>query len=282
MLYKTVCLVALIVAYVSASRLPIPYELYVQNGGLPIPVALRTGSWYNISAADDAEALIVGGSDASAGDAPHIVSLAKSSHFCGGSILDAETVITAAHCIDGTSASSVKVRAGSLKHSSGGQQVSVKTIRKHSQYNSYTIDYDIAILKLSTPLTLDGQNVKGVQLPANGELDNGQQVLIAGWGTTRAGASTLPTNLQKVNVNIVERTTCNGNYGSGSITQRMICAAVNGGGKDACQGDSGGPLTQGGVLYGVVSWGRSCALPDYPGVYSNVAALLDWITTNRA
>ena len=58
----------------------------------------------------------------------------------------------------------------------------------------------------------------------------------------------------------------------------MICAGVPEGGKDACQGDSGGPLTVGGQLVGIVSWGLSCALPDYPGVYSNVATLKAWIT----
>ncbi|CAG2119955.1 unnamed protein product, partial [Medioppia subpectinata] len=136
------------------------------------------------------------------------------------------------------------------------------------------------ILKLSSSLTLDGTNVKAVTLPT-AELANGAEVLVAGWGTTRAGSSTLPAALQRVNVNIVARSTCNTNYGAGSITERMICAAVNGGGKDACQGDSGGPLTVNGVLYGVVSWGRSCALATHPGVYTNVVSLLDWISANR-
>ena len=58
----------------------------------------------------------------------------------------------------------------------------------------------------------------------------------------------------------------------------MICAAVPGGGKDACQGDSGGPLVVNGVLVGIVSWGLSCALADYPGVYSNVATLQSFVT----
>ena len=58
----------------------------------------------------------------------------------------------------------------------------------------------------------------------------------------------------------------------------MICAAVSGGGKDACQGDSGGPLVVDGKLVGIVSWGLSCALADYPGVYSNVATLRSFVT----
>lgn len=58
---------------------------------------------------------IVGGTTAAAGDFPFIVSLSKSnSHFCGGVLLNAYTVITAAHCSVGQTASTVKVRAGSL------------------------------------------------------------------------------------------------------------------------------------------------------------------------
>lgn len=62
------------------------------------------------------EAGIVGGDQATAGDFPFIVSLSRSggSHFCGGSLLNANTVLTAAHCSVGQSASSVQVRAGSL------------------------------------------------------------------------------------------------------------------------------------------------------------------------
>ena len=58
----------------------------------------------------------------------------------------------------------------------------------------------------------------------------------------------------------------------------MICAGVPDGGKDACLGDSGGPLVVGDKLVGIVSWGLSCALTDYPGVYSNVATLRSFVT----
>jgi trypsin len=58
---------------------------------------------------------IVGGTTASAGEFPYIVSIQRSgSHFCGGSLLNANTVLTAAHCAVGQTASQIRIRAGSL------------------------------------------------------------------------------------------------------------------------------------------------------------------------
>ena len=68
------------------------------------------------------------------------------------------------------------------------------------------------------------------------------------------------------------------------ITPNMVCAGFKEGGIDACQSDSGGPLVvprsssdASAIVYGVVSWGRNCALPDAPGVYARVAKYLGWI-----
>lgn len=63
----------------------------------------------------------------------------------------------------------------------------------------------------------------------------------------------------------------------------MICALEDY--KDSCQGDSGGPLVVNDgsgryELIGIVSWGRGCALPGVPGVYTKVAAFVEWVQTN--
>ncbi|XP_044933394.1 kallikrein-14 [Mustela putorius furo] len=86
-----------------------------------------------------------------------------------------------------------------------------------------------------------------------------------------------PNSLQCVNINISSDQECRRAY-SQAITAGMVCAGVPQGGKDSCQGDSGGPLVCKGQLQGLVSWGMErCALPGYPGVYTNLCKYQTWI-----
>jgi len=224
---------------------------------------------------------IVGGENALSGEIPYIASFRYigGSHWCGGSIITARTIVTAAHCVDGDTASQLQIRYNTLTHGSGGTLVLVSDLFIHENYDSYEIDNDVAVIITATPLDFSGPNAAVVQLPAQGQDPaEGSEVIVSGWGTLTEGSGSLPANLQKVLVPIVGRPKCNTQYASfGGITDAMICAGVDEGGKDACQGDSGGPLVSNNVLWGATSWGYGCARANYAGVYTRIGLFVNWI-----
>jgi len=218
---------------------------------------------------------IVGGTQATRGEFPWIVQIRRGGHYCGGSIVNANYIVTAAHCAQ-ASASGYTIVAGehNLNSNEGSEQSrTVAQIKNHPSYNGNTLANDIALMRVNSPFTL-GQYVATANL---GSSDPTGNVVVAGWGALTEGGSS-PTVLMKVTVPMVTLTTCRSNYGSGAILNGMICAGT--GGRDSCQGDSGGPLMSGNTLSGVVSWGQGCARPNYPGVYTSVAYFRSWITTN--
>lgn len=219
---------------------------------------------------------IVGGTTTTINDFPWQVSLQRSgSHSCGGSIYSTTIVVTAAHCLQNVSPSALKVRVGSTFWNKDGQLVAVAAFRNHEGYNAGIMVNDIAVIRLSSALKMSS-TIKTIPLATTAPA-NGAAAAVSGWGTTKFGSSSIPTELQYVDLNIVSLAKCSSNaYGYGSeIRSTMICAESTG--KDACQGDSGGPLVSGGALVGVVSWGYGCAFPNYPGVYADVAALRSWV-----
>jgi trypsin len=222
---------------------------------------------------------IVGGTTTDITNYPYQVSLQYTgSHICGGSIISQNWVVTAAHCIIGSTVSSFSVRAGSTYSNTGGTIYSATRIIVNSNYSSNTQDYDVALVQVSTAFSFDTTR-QPITLESN-DVAVGTNVVVTGWGTTTEGGAA-STTLRTVTVQIVSDASCNTAYASyGGITARMICAAVTGGGKDACQGDSGGPLVAAGRLVGIVSWGVGCARPQYPGVYTKVSVVRSWILAN--
>uniref|UniRef100_A0A1Q3FSN3 trypsin n=1 Tax=Culex tarsalis TaxID=7177 RepID=A0A1Q3FSN3_CULTA len=225
---------------------------------------------------------IVGGFTINIADAPHQVSLQfRLRHICGGSIISSRWVLTAAHCTELASApQQLRVRVGSARHALGGTVIPVKRIVQHPSYDSVTIDYDYSLLELQRAIRL-GKNAMVVELPAQDEpVTDGTLSLISGWGNTQS-TSESQAILRAAYVPTYNQNNCNSAYSLyGGVTDRMICAGFQAGGRDSCQGDSGGPLVANGKLIGVVSWGIGCAVAQYPGVYARVAAARDWIRTN--
>ncbi|XP_027767095.1 trypsin I-P1-like [Empidonax traillii] len=139
-----------------------------------LPVAFPT-------IAEDDDDKIVGGYTCAEHSVPYQVSLNSGYHFCGGSLISSQWVLSAAHCYK----SRIQVQLGkhNLALTESTQQFinSAKVIR-HSGYSSYTLDNDIMLIKLATPAQLN-KSVQTVALPTSC-VATGTTCLISGWGNT--------------------------------------------------------------------------------------------------
>jgi trypsin len=233
----------------------------------------------------DKNAKIVGGSASAAGQFPYQCALIRSGSFsCGCWVINANTIGTAAHCIDGAAANTITVRCGSLQWNSGGQLVQATRLTRHENYNSATINNDVGLIKISPALTMN-TNVQPVTMPAPGsDLADGTAVTATGWGRTSTNGA-IPTNQQYVNLRADGRSQCLSMWGGSYITANMVCAGGTNNGLGICNGDSGGVLALSGsrTIVGTTSFRISsgCAYPGYPEVYARIGNYVTWYTNNQ-
>lgn len=237
------------------------------------------------------EGRIINGQEATAGEAPFIVSLqsTQGSHFCAGSLIDARTVMTAAHCM--SSYATFKIVAGAHSRTDNSEtQVRIGSSSRqtiHEKYGGGVGPYDIGLIFLDEPFNLNALNrdgsapVASIALPTNQFTTNSDGTLY-GWGRDNSGS--LPDKLNKLAVDIIGYSDCKAALpSSSSLADSNICTFTSGKTDGACNGDSGGPLVN--ILpdgtkqqVGIVSWGYTpCASTKYPSVYTSTAAYVQWI-----
>ncbi|XP_072384904.1 trypsin 5G1-like [Diabrotica undecimpunctata] len=223
---------------------------------------------------------IIGGTKAKIEDHPWMVSFLNASeyHMCGGSLINDDTVVSAAHCFVDDHIKYAVVGVSDLRHEK--TLLSFKEPKLHEKYDRLRINFDndIAIIKLKKKVVFSPK-IQPIRLPKHDlHVPNETPVITAGWGRTDPMIPIGSDDLLEVKINIVDWQTCKKRLSHISkVTERMICAGNLNGGQDSCQGDSGGPLELNGTLIGVVSWGNICGTPGYAGVYTKVSDFVTWI-----
>ncbi|NWI69691.1 OVCH2 protein, partial [Todus mexicanus] len=250
---------------------------------------------------------IVGGNQVKQGSHPWQVSLKRrQKHFCGGTIVSAQWVVTAAHCIlDRNLLEYLNVTAGEHDlriRENGEQTLPVKYVIKHPNFDPrWPMNYDIALLKLDGAFNFSS-SVLPACLPDPGEkFEAGYICTACGWGRLNENGI-LPQVLYEVNLPILNRKECSralSTLRKPIQGDTIMCAGFPDGGKDACQGDSGGPLLcrrkhGAWTLAGVISWGMGCARGwtsnekkkhynrGSPGIFTDLSTVLSWIQENMS
>ncbi|VVC99970.1 unnamed protein product [Leptidea sinapis] len=184
---------------------------------------------------------IVGGMETNICMYPYNVAISRSGkHWCGGSIIDEQWVLTAGHCMESAFDGDPKklqtfiIRAGSSFHNRGGYQARVNKVFFPKEYSPGNADYDFSLLRLDRPMPI-GRNIAVLNLPSNNYVIKSDDILIvSGWGSTdESGYGHIPDRLRFVPVPVMEVEACQKAYRF-YITPRMLCAGYATGGKDAC------------------------------------------------
>ncbi|XP_066579320.1 tryptase-2-like [Amia ocellicauda] len=248
-----------------------------------------------VSSSPQFRSSIVGGHDATEGQWPWMaylkIFLKKADHSewfteCGGSLISAQWVLTAAHCFDGTfNQEKSRVLLGEISVTDNqNKMIKIQKVIKHEKYHNYASGNDIALVLLSEKQSSNAV-IRPVDLSrGNEDFSNNEECWITGWGLTKDNIPLPnPKILQNVKVAVWTADLCK--KGWGNAADHTLCAGTETEG--ACMGDSGGPLVckvnDLWVQAGIVSYGYNhCKPPLKPTVFTQVSSFLPWIKKHAA
>ncbi|XP_068161888.1 chymotrypsin-like protease CTRL-1 [Antennarius striatus] len=234
---------------------------------------------------------ILGGTNATAGAWPwqasiHLVPFGM--HVCGGTLINDQWVLTAAHCLTVNIPNAYIVYLGrDTQDGPNPNEVAfiAAEIIVHPDFNDTLFQNDIALIRLSSAVNFTNF-IRPICLASDtSQFFNGTPCWATGWGRLSENMN-LPGSfpLQEIQIPVVGNNLCSCIYNNSvprvTISDQMICAGTFNGG--ICQADSGGPLQcqQGSVWIqaGIASFFARCDMSTFPGGFTRVSEFNDWIT----
>nr|XP_025039818.1 mast cell protease 1A isoform X1 [Pelodiscus sinensis] len=239
----------------------------ITSSGSEIAGAERTG---------EQDVTIVGGHKVQNHSRPYMAFLENEyrEFLCDGFLIQPLWVMTAAHCHIIRNVRVLVMLGVQLRSDTPNYVREVIRFYPHPKFNAETMENDLMLLRLSSPVPEDA-TTKPVRLPERDrEIPLTASCSTAGWGRTGQNRES-SNSLQEVNVTLVSRDKCNVGR-KWRITENMVCAGNMH--HNACEGDSGGPLVCDDVAEGVVSFGsKRCGGSKLPTVYTQISRYLLWI-----
>uniref|UniRef100_A0A6I8QLR8 Acrosin n=1 Tax=Xenopus tropicalis TaxID=8364 RepID=A0A6I8QLR8_XENTR len=236
---------------------------------------------------------IVGGVNSQPGAWPWLVSIqawrgSDYGHFCGGTILNNQWILTAAHCLIDykTTFDTIRVVIGARKLSKLGSETQIRKVKQLILHEKYLREgkhsYDIGLILLDEPIKFNDYTQRACLPSASLNVAQKTNCYVAGWGVLEEKAAA--DILQEAGVFFINKELCNSKeWYNGKVYPYNLCAGHKEGKIDSCQGDSGGPLmckrktSNDYIVVGVTSWGIGCARKQRPGIYISTQYFNEWI-----